>query len=163
MNSALWVVGAAWRYDQSYEHVAAFWQKVTGGWEVYDLNELIDDDYLLENAIAVNEEGYIIARGRPDGSDFYGSGLYLLTPNEFAVPIDDPREIPTLVGDANGDGIFDNLDIASFVMALTNLPAYQAMHPGVNPDLVLDINDDGVFDNLDIAGFVALLTGGGTK
>ena len=70
--------------------------------------------------------------------------------------------VPEL-GDANGDGEFDNFDIASFVLALTDPVAYQAMNPDVDPDVVLDMNGDGGFDNFDIAGFVAALTGGGTK
>ena len=65
-----------------------------------------------------------------------------------------------VLGDANDDGVFDNIDIASFVLALTDLPAYQAIFPDVDPDVVLDMNSDGAFDNLDIAPFVAALTGG---
>ena len=71
------------------------------------------------------------------------------------------RPLEFQLGDANGDGTFNNQDIASFVLALTSLPAYQAMFPDVDPDVVLDMNDDGVFNNLDIADFVAALTGGG--
>jgi hypothetical protein len=71
--------------------------------------------------------------------------------------------IRATLGDANGDGVFNNLDIAAFVLALINPIAYQAMFPDVDPDLVLDMNGDGVFNNLDIAGFVAALTGGGKK
>lgn len=70
---------------------------------------------------------------------------------------------PLLRGDANGDGFFDNLDIASFVLALTNPVAFQTMFPDVDSEVVLDMNGDGSFDNLDIAGFVAALTSGGTK
>ncbi len=66
---------------------------------------------------------------------------------------------PLLRGDANGDGVLSNLDIASFVLALTNPAAFQAAFPGVDSDVVLDMNQDEVFDNLDIAGFVAALTG----
>lgn len=62
-----------------------------------------------------------------------------------------------ILGDANDDGVFNNLDIASFVLALTNLPAYQAMFPEVDPNVVLDMNNDGVFDNSDIAGFITAL------
>ncbi len=65
-----------------------------------------------------------------------------------------------VLGDANGNGVFNNGDIAAFVMALTNVIAYQAMYPNVDPDEVLDINGDGFFDNGDIASFVATLTGG---
>ena len=64
------------------------------------------------------------------------------------------------LGDANGDGSFNNLDIAPFVMALTNPKIYGAMYPNVDPDVKLDMNGDGVFDNLDISGFVAALVSG---
>ena len=64
-----------------------------------------------------------------------------------------------VLGDANDDGVFSNLDIAAFVLALTNPIAYQAMHSEVDPDVVLDMNGDGGFDNLDIASFVLALTG----
>ncbi len=63
-----------------------------------------------------------------------------------------------MLGDANDNGTFNNLDIASFVMALTMPAAYQALHPDVDVDCVLDMNGDGVFSNLDIAAFVAALT-----
>ncbi len=76
-----------------------------------------------------------------------GNDIVLTTPNS------------PVLGDANGDGGLTNLDIASFVMALTNPIAYQAMYPEVDPDMLLDMNGDGSFDNLDIAGFVAALTG----
>ncbi len=69
----------------------------------------------------------------------------------------------TILGDANSDGMLNNSDIASFVLALTNQPAYQALFPDVDPDVVLDMNNDGDFDNGDIASFVAALTGGGTR
>ena len=68
-----------------------------------------------------------------------------------------PTEIA--LGDANVDGVLSNLDIAPFVLALTNPVAYQAMFPDVDPNVVLDMNGDGGFDNADIAGFVAALTG----
>ena len=68
-----------------------------------------------------------------------------------------------ILGDADGDGVFNNQDIASFVSALTNQKAYQTMFPDVDPDVVLDMNGDGEFDNLDIADFVASRTCGGTK
>lgn len=63
------------------------------------------------------------------------------------------------IGDANGDGLLNNSDIATFVLALTNSVVYEAMFPNVNPDSVLDMDGNGVFNNADIAGFVAALTG----
>lgn len=64
-----------------------------------------------------------------------------------------------ILGDANNDGVLNNSDISSFVLALTNPVAYQALFSNVDVDTVLDMNQDGVFDNQDITGFVAALTG----
>ena len=62
-----------------------------------------------------------------------------------------------LLGDANGDGVLNNNDIADFALALFNPPAYAAAYPDVDPDVVLDMNDDGVLNNLDIAVFATAL------
>jgi hypothetical protein len=64
------------------------------------------------------------------------------------------------VGDMDGDGQVNNLDIAPFVLALTNPTGFASSHPFVDPALGGDANGDGSFNNLDIAAFVGLLTGG---
>jgi hypothetical protein len=63
----------------------------------------------------------------------------------------------TIRGDANLDGLVNNLDIAPFVALLTG-------NSGVSGELgfAADINADGAVNNLDIAPFVALLTGTGS-
>ena len=66
-----------------------------------------------------------------------------------------------ILGDMNGDGEFDNLDINPFVLALTDPASFAAEYPGVNVIIAGDFNGDGSFDNLDITGFVGALTGGG--
>ena len=86
-------------------------------------------------------------------TNYEPSGVYY--DNVEFTPVETDQVV---LGDANGDGVLNNLDIASFVLALTNLPGYQAMFPDVDPDVVLDMNNDGRFDNLDIAAFVAALT-----
>ncbi len=53
------------------------------------------------------------------------------------------------LGDVNGDGNVDILDVAPFVAAITGEFVCEA-----------DVNEDGVVDILDVAPFVALLTGG---
>ena len=102
----------------------------------------------LEGTIGQHDAGPVMTGGNFELAGGFGVGQ---------------NNLPINLGDANGDGVFDNLDIASFVLALTNPVAYQAMFPDVDPNVVLDMNDDGVFNNLDIAGFVAALTGGGKK
>ncbi len=78
--------------------------------------------------------------------------------------IDDVRltalvcEAPFLVGDVNCDGNVGFADINPFVLALTNLPAYEAAYPGC-PLEHRDINANGTFGFDDLNPFVALLTG----
>ena len=61
------------------------------------------------------------------------------------------------LGDMNGNGEVNNLDIAGFALALFNRAAYNQMFPGIDPDEVGDFSGDGVLNNLDIAGFAAVL------
>ena len=87
-----------------------------------------------------------------------GSTIPLANGSNFSdITVQGPNTV--VLGDANDDGEFNNLDIAAFVLALTDIVTYQAMFPNVDPEVVLDMNDDGKFNNLDIADFVAALTG----
>jgi len=64
-----------------------------------------------------------------------------------------------LIGDMNGDGQINNLDINPFVLGLTDEQAFEQQF-GVDPAERGDINGDGQFNNLDINPFVSLLTDG---
>ncbi len=97
-----------------------------------------------------------------DGAANFTGNLAGIDFNSFAGDQFMTIELPAK-GDADGNGVVNNVDIASFVLALTNPGAYAKANPGVDPDVVLDMNCDGMFSNLDIAGFVATLTGGGGK
>ena len=55
-----------------------------------------------------------------------------------------------IIGDVNGDGAIDLLDVQPFVMALT----------GGTYLCEADINEDGALDLLDVQPFVLLLSGG---
>ncbi len=66
---------------------------------------------------------------------------------------------PIVPGDMNCDGTVGFADINPFVLALTNLPAWQAAYPGC-PLLNGDINQDGTFGFADINPFVACMTSG---
>jgi hypothetical protein len=78
--------------------------------------------------------------------------------------IDDVRlttlecEPPFVVGDLNCDGEVSFRDINPFVLALTDLPAYELLYPGC-PFGNRDINGDGAFNFGDINPFVVLLSG----
>ncbi len=60
------------------------------------------------------------------------------------------QEVSVILGDINGDGVVDLLDISPFVDLIVN-SEFQVEG---------DINGDGVVDLLDVEGFVAILTGG---
>lgn len=61
-------------------------------------------------------------------------------------------------GDANCDGVRDNFDIDSFVLALLNKTAWEQQYAGCLPDR-LDTSANGAFNNFDIDPFVDLLIG----
>jgi hypothetical protein len=65
---------------------------------------------------------------------------------------------PPRAGDLNCDGVIDFGDINPFVLALTDLGAWQARYAGC-PDANGDINGDGSVGFGDINPFIALLTG----
>ncbi|MEX0886910.1 MAG: hypothetical protein WD009_10775 [Phycisphaeraceae bacterium] len=67
---------------------------------------------------------------------------------------------PGLFGDMNSDGVLDAVDVAPFVLALTNPQAYATQY-GIEPDVVGDVNRDEAIDALDVAPFVGLLVAGG--
>ena len=62
-----------------------------------------------------------------------------------------------LLGDLNGDGFVDNLDLGPFGQALFDLPAYTAAFPNIDPNVWGDFTGDGVFNNFDLAGFADVL------
>ena len=61
------------------------------------------------------------------------------------------------LGDADGNGAVNNLDIGPFALALFNRPMYELMYPASDADIVMDMNGDGAFNNLDILGFASVL------
>jgi len=64
-----------------------------------------------------------------------------------------------LLGDMNGDGRLDKLDVDSFMLALVDPQAYGEGHPGLNRVRLGDINGDGAFDEQDIDPFADLVLG----
>ncbi|MEM6504143.1 MAG: hypothetical protein AAF711_01610 [Planctomycetota bacterium] len=64
-----------------------------------------------------------------------------------------------VLGDLNGDGSLDNLDIPEFVLALIDRAVYNTSNPGLDPDILGDFDGDGALNNLDIFGFVNALIG----
>lgn len=67
---------------------------------------------------------------------------------------------PAIRGDLNDDKVINSLDIAPFVLVLTDEAAYRQQYPQVDFLGTADINGDGVVNSLDVGPFVNLLIGG---
>ena len=65
---------------------------------------------------------------------------------------------PYALGDLNCDGQVTGLDIDAFVLALTDVDAYNATYPDCD-FMLADCNQDGMVTGLDVDAFVALLIG----
>ena len=64
--------------------------------------------------------------------------------------------VNALLGDMNGDGALTEDDIDSFVLALTNPAAYDAMFPLLQREALGDVNLDGLFNLGDVGDFKGL-------
>lgn len=71
---------------------------------------------------------------------------------------------PFVLADMNGDESLNNIDIAGFELALTDVPRYHQLYPAVtNWELRADVNLDGIVDNRDIQPFEVRLTSIGSS
>lgn len=67
---------------------------------------------------------------------------------------------PRLRGDLNCDGLVNNFDIDAFVLALSDIEAYDAAYADCDP-MNADIDNNGLINNFDIDPFVACVANGG--
>jgi hypothetical protein len=72
------------------------------------------------------------------------------------------NDVPTILGDMDGDADADFDDIAAFALALEDSRAYESAF-GVSAVMKGDTDHDGDFDFDDIPGFVSLLSAGGSQ
>jgi hypothetical protein len=63
-------------------------------------------------------------------------------------------------GDLNGDDLVNFADLSPFVKALTDIPGYEAMFPGLDRVARCDVSGDGQCNFGDLSPFAALLSGG---
>jgi len=120
--------------------------------------------------IETNDMTISFAAGK-DGALYFGTGDAAVNPYledvrstlaDVVITVSYPK------GDLSCDGVVNAADINPFVLALTNLPAWQAAHPGVDVLVPGDIGGpgqstppftpDGFFNAQDINPFVYILT-----
>ena len=137
--------GATWT---NLETVGPSGLEVRGGW--------FRKSFRIDEFVAPTDQ----MRLRFTASDFADEGSIVEAAID-AVEIVQIGCAQNVLGDLNGDGEFNNLDLGAFVLALTDPASHAAQFPNVNVEVVADLNGDGKFDNLDIQAFVEALTGGG--
>ena len=90
-----------------------------------------------------------ISRLLVDGRGSNGSGSFLVSYEPNVIRLSDFRPADIILGDVNGDGVANLLDVGPFVEAIsTGTFIIQA-----------DINQDGVVNLLDVGPFIDILNG----
>ena len=137
---------------------------------LFELNCLLvgdlDDDHDIDGSdLAIFLAAYDHCSGDPQynaAADLDGDGCvtvvdyqqWLQGYREYIGDPFAPPPAPSDLGDVNGDGTIDGLDIQWFVNVVLNPGA-----AGLRERLVTDVNGDGQSDTADIRPFVALLVG----
>ncbi|MDB6071248.1 MAG: hypothetical protein JWL81_2419 [Verrucomicrobiales bacterium] len=81
------IVGHSFQAASPDNTSATRWWKDGGDWIAEDLNDLYQDGgFVFDNALAVNDAGYIIATGHPEGSAERNTRTFLLTPDRLPPP-----------------------------------------------------------------------------
>ena len=82
------IVGYTYKSASPVEKNGVRWYRESNGtWVAEDLNELLtNNDFKIDNCLAVNDAGHIIASGHPDGTDTPNTKRLLLTPDTFPKP-----------------------------------------------------------------------------
>ncbi len=133
----------------------------TGSFADLTFGEVIDLEFgLIQDSQACYDVTSVIQDFQNGADNFGFNVLITASTNGWAIiPSSATAFAPTLqitfegkdilLGDVNGDGVVDLLDVAPFVDAITNGDLIPAA----------DINQDGIVDLLDVAPFVAILVG----
>ncbi len=121
------------------------------------LGDIHEDDVfeILTAPSVLGEFDDVVAR-KWLGIQRYGTDVVV---GETSVSV---RIIPPafILGDMNGDGLFDAFDVAPFELALANPDAYALQYPGLNPVERGDLTQDGRFDAFDVPTFETISAGG---
>ncbi|MEM9346362.1 MAG: PEP-CTERM sorting domain-containing protein [Planctomycetota bacterium] len=165
VDSRVYLPGGSFevRFDSGngYEYAALtdFLPGILGDANQDDAVDQQDLDLVLRNMDTASHTGDIFS-GEWTGDGFVDqSDVDLILANWTSNA--DPILALLLLGDLDGNGVLDNLDIQPFVQALINRPGYDENHPTLDADRLGDFDGGGTLDNLDIFGFVSALSGGG--
>ncbi|HZZ28073.1 MAG TPA: glycosyl hydrolase family 28 protein [Pirellulales bacterium] len=157
-------------YNISYENVTA--TGATNVARINGLNATTDPvNKLYANALDGLAFSNVHLTGSADMQLYYGadvdlSGLTVTAPPSdlFGLTNSTTGAPPLLAGDFNRDGHVNSSDINAMLVALTNLPAYEASHGNlttVQMDVIGDLNNDFVVNNLDLQALLNLFQAGG--
>ena len=91
-----------------------------------------------------------------DGHTLYGTTSFGGAHNAGTLWMVDLSE--DVVGDLNGDDRVNFSDLTPFVVALTDVPTYEAMYPGLDRLARCDASGDGACNFSDLTPFALLLT-----
>jgi hypothetical protein len=147
------------------------WTLVEGTYTVNDADwiGIGDDPYTV---VDIEEIRAVMFLGDFAGTDLTGDGDggNLLVDNILVEVFKDaasitrnmnPDPMPAvIVGDLNGDAAVNFGDLSPFVKALTDIPGYETMFPGLDRVARCDTSGDAMCNFGDLSPFVALLTGG---
>ncbi len=147
VNNGGWITGYSWKAAAPTERLASLWTKEAGGqWSPFDLNELAGGgNYILQSALAVNDEGYLFVQGEldQDGSPVH---YFLLTPDS---PLTPPTRQP---GDFDFSGSVDEADFLQWKRDFGNRIDPAGTGADGNGDGIVDAADYSVWrDNVGAA------------
>ncbi len=134
INNAGTVVGQA---IVNEEWRAWIWDGQNGIRDLNDLAQGVPANFVMEEAKAINDNGWIIGRGH------YGTW----SPERAVVLI----PLPPQPGDIDGNGVVDMADVAMFVSVLTGLDTDPARVSAS------DVNGDGAADGRDVTALSGLM------
>lgn len=159
LNDQGWVVGYSGPFNDP-EVFATIWEpRADGTWRAWDLTEqLLDHSVILEQALAINNRGEILARGHLDGTNLFSSRAYLLTPVEplagWCLP-DIGRQPADVEACAGGNVTFtvevvNTGDVTGYQWRRDGLPISAATNPSATSSTLLltgvQPGESGVFD-----------------
>jgi len=120
------------------------------GGDVIDLSNAID---AAGDFVSLEDIAYLRLRGVSDSVFPFGTAI---SPEvDYIEVLSDPT--PIVLGDMDGNGVFDAFDVDDFELALADRQAYLDSHGELAPDLLGDFDASGALDAFDVNGFETAL------